>query len=453
MSVFIAMAALLTLLVVAWIVRPLLWPKSQAGVSSQRLNASIYRDQLQALERDLARGLISPEDFETTQDELQLRLLDDTAPSEPARQTTRKIFLTARRTAWVIALLVPLASAGAYWWMGTPQAIDPVKSQREAEATISKMVDGFAERLKANPDNPKGWAMLARSYKALGRLAEAEQAYAMAGKQVDTDPDLLADYADLMAARNGNSLEGPPMVLLNKALALNPLHPMSLMMVGNAAYRQGDYAGAIKHWEKLMTVLDPNSPDAEQVQADIADARARAGMKPLPADAAKMNGQGAAAQPPGPEQILQMVNNLATRLAANPGDQAGWARLARAYKVLGRLPESAKAYAMAGKVVDADPDMLTDYADVLASQANNNLEGKPLQLINKALALDPLHPKGLMLAGSAALMRGDYAAAVAAWEKLLPVFQPGSKDAEWLSASIADARAKGGLGLSALGKK
>ena len=453
MSVFIAMAALLTLLVVAWFVRPLLWPASQAGVSSQRLNASIYRDQLQALERDLARGVISADDFETTQDELQLRLLDDTAPSEAAPQTFKTSFLTARRTAWLIAVTMPLASAGAYWWMGTPQAIDPVSSQRAEEDKITKMVDGFAERLKANPDNPKGWAMLARSYKALGRLPEAEQAYAMAGKLVDTDPDLLADYADLIAARNGNSLEGQPLVLINKALALNPLHPMSLMLAGNAAYRQGDYAGAVKHWENLLPVLDPNSPDVEQLQADIADARAKAGMTPLAGGAVKMTDQAAAGQKPSPEQILQMVNNLATRQAVNPGDLAGWARLARAYKVLGRLPEAATAYAKAGKVVDADPDMLTDYADVLASQANNNLEGRPLQLINKALVLNPLHPKGLMLAGSAALMRGDYAGAVATWEKLLPVLQPGSKDAEWLTASIAEARTKGGLGLSALGKK
>ena len=88
---------------------------------------------------------------------------------------------------------------------------------------------------------------------------------------------------------------------------------------------------------------------------------------------------------------------------------------------------------------------MTDFADLLATRAGGNLEGKPLALINKALALNPRHPMALMLSGSAALKRGDYAGAVATWEKLQPVLAPGSRDAQWLASSIADARAKGGL--------
>lgn len=286
MTVFIAIAALLTLLVVAWVVRPLLRPAPLAGVSSQRLNATIYRDQLETLERDLARGAISPADYEATRDELQLRLLDDTEELLPAPRTGSASFWTARRTAAVVVLLLPLGAAGLYWWLGAPQAIDPARAQKADEDKIAKMVDALAARLKANPDNPKGWAMLARSYKVMGRLQEAEQAYAKAGPLIETDPDLLADYADLLAVRAGDSLEGQPLALINKALALNPLHPMSLMLAGVAAYRQGNFAGAVNHWEKLLTVLEPGSPDAEQLQSDIADARAKGGLA-APASAKK----------------------------------------------------------------------------------------------------------------------------------------------------------------------
>lgn len=468
MSVFIAIAALLTLLVVAWVVRPLLRPAPQAGVSSQRLNAAIYRDQLQTLERDLARGAISAADYEATQDELQLRLLDDTEESAPARQAHSATFWTARRTAAAIALLLPLGAGGMYWWLGAPAAIDPVASQNVNDEQIVKMVDGLAARLKANPDNPKGWAMLARSYKAMGRLQEAQEAYAKAGPLIETDPDLLVDYADLLAARAGDSLEGQPLVLINKALALNPLHPMSLMLAGNAAYRQGNFAVAVNHWEKLLSVLEPGSPDAQQIETDIAEARAKAGM---PA-AAKTSSQGAAAAlgaateagklppidaaaagPMTPEKINQMVDRLAERLKANPEDLAGWARLARAYKVQKRLAEAEQAYVKAGKLVDGDPDLLTQYADLLAMRANNNLEGRPLALVNKALALNPKHPMALMLAGSAAYQRADYAQAVAHWEKVLTVLEPGSRDATQVAAEIADARAKGGLAASAAVKK
>ena len=68
------------------------------------------------------------------------------------------------------------------------------------------------------------------------------------------------------------------MTLVNKALALNPRHPMALMMAGSAAYRRADYAQAIGHWEKVLTVLEPGSSDATQVKAEIADARAKGGL-------------------------------------------------------------------------------------------------------------------------------------------------------------------------------
>jgi cytochrome c-type biogenesis protein CcmH len=282
MTVFIAVAALLTLLVVAWVVRPLLKSAPKAGVSSQRLNAAIYRDQLEALERDKARGAISPADYETTRDELQLRLLDDTEELATPAQTS-PTFWSARRTAAVVALALPLGAAGMYWWLGTPQAIDPVRAAKAEEDKVMQMVDGLAARLKANPDNPKGWAMLARSYKVMGRMQEAEQAFAKVGPLLETDPDLLANYADLLAVRTGGRLEGQPLVLINKALAINPMHPMSLMLAATAAYQQGNFAGAVKYWEQLLLILEPGSSDAEQLQSYIADARAKAGMKPASA--------------------------------------------------------------------------------------------------------------------------------------------------------------------------
>lgn len=348
MSVFIAIAALMTLLVVAWVVRPLLRPAPQAGVSSQRLNAAIYRDQLQTLERDLARGIISPADYEATQDELQLRLLDDTeAPATPASHSAS--FWSARRTAAVITLLFPLGAAGLYGWLGAPAAIDPMATQKANSEKVLQMVETLAEKLKANPDNPLGWAMLARSYKVLGRLPEAEQAFLKAGDLVNTDPDLLVDYADLLAARADNKMEGRPLALVNQALTLNPQHPMGLMMSGVAAYRRADYAVAVAQWEKLLVLLEPGTPDAQQIEADIADARAKAGLpasananadKMPPIDAAAADGM-------TPEKINQMVERLATRLQANPDDLAGWARLARAYRVQGRLAEAEAADARA----------------------------------------------------------------------------------------------------------
>jgi len=453
MTVFYSIAALLTLLALAWLVRPLLRAAPQAGVSSQKLNAAIYREQLQTLERDLARGAISAADYETTKDELQLRLLDDTEETTLPKQNKTEFFWTARRTTAAIALLLPLGSAGLYTTLGQPDAIDPVAAQHVTNEKVENMVSSLAARLKDNPNDLQGWAMLARSYKVMGRLDEAEQAFIKAGDQINGDANLLVDYADLLAARAESKLEGRPLELIKKALILNPQHPMGLMLSGVAAYGRSDFIGAQAEWQKLLQLLDPNSPDAQQVEAYIAEAQEKAGV--VPAQKTVSNTEAgklppvneAAAGPMTAEKINQMVDRLAERLKSNPDDHAGWVRLARAYKVQGRLAEAEQAYDKAGKLVDTDPDLLTQYADVLGMRAGNNLEGRPLTLVKKALALNPKHPMALMMAGSAAFRRADYAQAIVHWENVLTVLPPGSSDATQVRAEIAEARTKGGSGL------
>lgn len=437
MTVFYVLASLLTLLVLVWLLRPLLRQPKASEVSSRQLNVAIYREQLDALDADLARGAISAQEHEAARDELQLRMLDDAQDLPAPAIASRK---GSRMTAVAVALLVVVGAGGMYRWLGNPAAIDPVSAQKAERDKVFKMVDDLAQRLKASPDNPRGWAMLARSYKVMGRLDDAMQAYSKTGNLLETEPDLMADYADLLAVRAGDKLEGAPIELVRKALVINPKHPMSLMLVAAQSYREGKFAQAIAHWETLLTIVDPQSQDAEQVQAYIADAREKGG---LPAGKTKAPVVPAApAGQPDNAQILQMVERLATRLKSNPDDMEGWARLARSYKVLGRLDDAEKAYTKAQPLVDKTPDMLTDLADLLATRAGGNLEGRPLKLVNQALALQPAHPMALMLSGSAAYKRSDFKLAIAQWEKLSAVLEPGSANAQWVAKNIADAKAK-----------
>ena len=440
MNVFIGISALLTLLVVAWLVRPLLRKPSGSGISSDKLNVAIHRDQLQALEADLARGVISPQDFETTRDELQLRLLDDTESFE-ASPTNKKVgFWTAKRTAAAVGLSLPILALGIYLQLGTPAAIDPVAQANSNDHQMQEMIDKLAARLKANPNDPKGWVMLARSYKAMGRFEEAHQAYEKAGDMADKDPDLLVDRAELAAILAGNKLAGKPEQMLQEALRLNPEHPMGLMLSGVASYQNADYKTAVMRWEKLLDLIPPGSPDAQQIQANIDDARAKGGiaasennkLPPIPAGAAAGM---------TPEKINDMVERLAARLKDNPDDVAGWARLARAYKVQNRLDEAAAAYAKTGKMLDTDPDLLTQYADTLAMR-NKSLQGRPSELIKKALTVAPKHPMALMMAGQAAYQSGNYAAAIGYWNTVLTVLPSNSPDVELIRSEIADAQLK-----------
>lgn len=138
-----------------------------------------------------------------------------------------------------------------------------------------------------------------------------------------------------------------------------------------------------------------------------------------------------------PDQINAMVEKLAAKVAANPDDLQGWLMLARSYKVLGRYEEAIKAYARAEKEVAKDPDLLASYAETIAmASGDQGLQGKPTQLVEKALKLDPKHGHSLFLAGASAMERGDRKAAIGYWEALLPQVEPGSEIDQMLRSGI-----------------
>src|SRR6266540_518831 len=119
MILFAALATLLALLLVAW----LLWPaRSRREVSLRDANISIYRDQLRELDADLTAAKIAPEDHQRARRELERRLLDDVAPGGSAAPARR------RSLGWAAGFAIPVAAIGIYFVVGSPRTID-----REAE--------------------------------------------------------------------------------------------------------------------------------------------------------------------------------------------------------------------------------------------------------------------------------------------------------------------------------
>lgn len=140
-----------------------------------------------------------------------------------------------------------------------------------------------------------------------------------------------------------------------------------------------------------------------------------------------------------PQQIEEMLVKLESRLKTSPDDSQGWVMLARSYKALGRYAESAQAYGHGGALVDGDPVLLADYAETLARVAGS-LEGRPLELIARALKLDADEPQALFLAGAAARERRDFAAVAQYWGRLLPQLDAESEEARSLAAEVDQAR-------------
>jgi cytochrome c-type biogenesis protein CcmH len=193
-----------------------------------------------------------------------------------------------------LSIFVLALAAGGYAGIGTPEwfevqataqsaAAAAQPAQAQGMAQVSALVDQLAERLKSRPDDARGWQMLARSYAALERHAEAVDAYKTAVRLQPDDAALLADYAFAAAMVNQRSFDGEPAALVERALALDPNHPKALALAGTMAFERKDYPAAVRHWEQLAKVEPGDSPFAQQINAGIAQARQLGGMPPAPA--------------------------------------------------------------------------------------------------------------------------------------------------------------------------
>ena len=165
---------------------------------------------------------------------------------------------------WLIALLLPVAAIALYLVLGEPTVLTGSVQQTSA-ATL-------ATHLRAQPRDERAWILLARELAEQDRFAESAQAYAaaIALPKAGRDAAVLAEYADVLGMAQGNSLQGEPTALIERALLLNPQHAQALELAGSAAYERGDHAAAVRHWRALLAQLPEGSREAEELTAAIA---------------------------------------------------------------------------------------------------------------------------------------------------------------------------------------
>jgi len=148
------------------------------------------------------------------------------------------------------------------------------------------------------------------------------------------------------------------------------------------------------------------------------------------------------------EGLNNLISRLKQKLEQNPNDVTGWTLLARSYMAMDRYDEAVPIFDKAVKLNPSDAGLLADYADALAVHQGRKLEGRPEALIEKALKIDPNHVKALMLAGTVAFNKKNFALAAKDWEQAranLPV-DSDPESAEQLTAAIAEAKQRMGGG-------
>jgi cytochrome c-type biogenesis protein CcmH len=274
MTSFLIPAFLLLVLVLVLLLRPFIFPATVEATSRRQMNAAIYREELEKLEAERLAGSMNSSDYEIAHAEMRQRLFQDTNEDDD-----RSVMGSSKITVIGLCLFITVLSAGFYWSLGdATRLVENNAQQPMTREGVEKMVSEFAVKMDKDPSNLKGWAMLARSYRILGRNEDAARAYEHSGNFIDSDPQLLADYADTLASNANGSFAGKPLKLINQALKLDPNNLMALWLSGTASYTTGDYKAAIQTWEKLAKQLPPGTEEARSIQESISEARSKGGL-------------------------------------------------------------------------------------------------------------------------------------------------------------------------------
>lgn len=322
MTGFVVGALVTLALTLALLLRPFYLRRGAAATASQReLNTAILREQLAKLEQDLTDGTLGVEDYGQARAELQRRVLQDTTEADAA-PTLR----APRRTMLAVGLTVPAVALGMYMLIGNPASMTEAAGGAHAgQQELVRMIEVLARKLEKEPDNLQGWAMLARSYKVIGRSQEAELAFERAGAYIDNDAQALANYADV-AASNAGGFAGKPAMLIAKALKADPQNAMALWLSGTEALSRDDYNTALATWGRLLPLLQPGSEDEKMLRGAIAEVQAKAGIKAAPLAAASpaapaatpSPAKAAAAAGPGVSGTVELAPALKDK--TQPGD-------------------------------------------------------------------------------------------------------------------------------------
>ena len=284
MSSFYIAAAVMLIIALGFVILPLLRSgrAARAGrIADTESNVAIYRQQRHEILDEFDSGVLTAQERDDTLAELTLRAGQEVVKGVDA-QTPAAILDTAQVRPWAwaagVAVLVPLLTFGLYTTLGSPDAtklaaLGTPDAPAFSDKQIVGMVDSLAEKMKNNPNDAQGWALLGRSQRVLERWPQAVQAFERANQLSPNDAQLLADYADVLAMLQQGNLNGKPFDLIVQSLKVDPENKKALALAGTAELNRGNFGPALSYWERLQKLLPAGSEDQRQVDATIEEIR------------------------------------------------------------------------------------------------------------------------------------------------------------------------------------
>ncbi len=410
MILWLAAAAAALALVVALMARPLL---SRSGDASPRgaHDMQVFRDQLSALDRDVERGVLNPEEAEGARAEISRRLLAAAAEADRSDAAAPAPRNVSRLGALAIGAFIAAGTAGLYLSLGAPGKPDLPRAERlarmqeaarsrpsqaeaereladalaasgapaadaaspprtEREAQMRELVDKLRQVLRDRPDDVRGRRLLAGSLRGLGDFAGAREAQRevleLAGDAATADDH--AAMGELMILSVNGYVSPEAEAEIRKALELDPDHPSARYYAGLALEQSGRADLAVPLWAELLRDSPPDAPWASLVRRRIVEVAQANGLPvpPLPPEPGAAPGPSSADVAAASEMtaderremIEGMVSRLETRLKEQGGAPEEWARLIGALGVLGRAEDARAARDEAARRFADDPEAL-----------------------------------------------------------------------------------------------
>ncbi|MEJ5079436.1 MULTISPECIES: c-type cytochrome biogenesis protein CcmI [unclassified Ochrobactrum] len=370
-------AAALTFAATMIVLLPLTRNK-QEFLPPEKNDLEVYRDQLREVEADAARGMIDAPSAEQACIEISRRILNAEKSNSEAVSSLKKA-RSGRIVAFASVLSVPLIAWGVYPIFGAPDMPSMPLAARLENSPQNSSVDELIARAEAhlaqNPNDARGWDVLAPIYLRIGRGNDAVNAYRSAIRLEGENFPRVLGLGEALIAVSGGPVTAEAEGLFNKATALNTDDIRPQYYLAQGELQDGNSEGAVK---RLQTLLDNGPADApwrSQIEKAIAFIHDSANSSSSPAKgpttedvdaAASMNAEDRQAMVEG------MVQRLDESLRENGADLEGWKRLVRSYMILDRRDAAADALKRGAAALDSEQQVeLKNFAAGLGLEAGS----------------------------------------------------------------------------------
>lgn len=369
-------AALLTFAATLTVLLPLTRNK-QEFLPPEKNDLEVYRDQLREVEADAARGMIDAPSAEQARIEISRRILGAEKSSADAAAEVKKV-RSGRLLAFSTVLAVPLIAWGVYPLFGAPDTPSMPLAARLANSPQNSSVDELIARaeshLAQNPNDARGWDVLAPIYLRIGRGADSVNAYRSAIRLEGENFTRILGLGEAMIAVSGGPITAEAEGLFEKAAALEPNDIRPQYYLAQGEMQDGNADSAIT---RLQTFLDKAPKDAPwRAQVEQTIARIRGSLAPsAPAKGPTTDDVDAAASMSSEDRqamVEGMVQRLDESLRENSGDIDGWKRLVRSYMILNRRDAALDALKRGVAALDGEKRTeLTSFAAGLGLEAGS----------------------------------------------------------------------------------